>query len=410
MIRFAVFIFLVGFATLVQASAQSRIVGGEISTLGEWPSAVALQISPGGAQHLARLCGGNLIAPNWVLTAAHCLVDEDGVQDAFPADVLVYAGQQNLSQLTLDNEFTVRGVSIHPYFDSQTLDADIALLELSRLQNQPSMQFGINPSAGQSTTVIGWGLTSVDPDTYAPTGGISTKLREVRVPVVSNDDCNNAYFGGITGFMFCAGFAEGGQDSCSGDSGGPIMVQAGGVWSQAGIVSFGDGCAKPGSFGVYTRVARFTDWINNTMNGGDPTEPGITDIRAQSGEDSDAGSSESSGTESNPEGGSSGGEESDAGSSESSGTESNPEGGSGGGEDSDAGSSESSGAESNLEGGSSSGGEESDAGSSESSGTESNPESSSSGSGGGAMLLELFALLLLFGLDGMRRDKLAIRR
>jgi len=299
MIRFAVFILLVGFATFVQASAQSRIVGGEISTLGKWPSAVALQISPGGADHLARLCGGNLIAPNWVLTAAHCLVDEDGVQDAFPADILVYAGQQNLSQLTLDNEFTVRGVSLHPYFKPRTLDADIALLELSRLPNQPSMKFGINPSVGQSAAVVGWGLTSVDPDTYAPTGGISTKLREVRVPVVSNDDCNKSYFGGITEFMFCAGLTEGGKDSCTGDSGGPIMVQAGGVWNQAGIVSFGDGCAKPGSFGVYTRIAKFTDWINNTMNGGDPNVPGITDIKAESGEGSE--------TESTPEVASSGG-------------------------------------------------------------------------------------------------------
>ena len=332
MIRFAVFIRFVGFATVAQAVAQSRIVGGQIASLGVWPSAVALQISPGGADHLARLCGGNLIAPNWVLTAAHCLVDEDGVQDAFPADVLVYAGQQNLSQLTLDNEFTVRGVSIHPFFNSQSLDADIALLELSRLHNQPSMKFGINPSVGQSTTVIGWGLTSIDPDTYAPTGGISTKLREVSVPVVSNDDCNNTYFGGITEFMFCAGFAEGGKDSCTGDSGGPIMVQSGGVWNQAGIVSFGDGCAKPGSFGVYTRVARFTDWINNTMNGVDPSVPGITDIKAQ-GEGDDEGSE-----------------------------------------------------------------------------TESTPEVASSGGGGGAMFLELLALLLLFGLDGMRRDKLTIRR
>jgi len=296
MIRFAVFILFVGFATLSQASVQPRIIGGKPATSGKWPSAVALEIAPGGLS--PRLCGGNLIAPNWVLTAAHCLVDEDGVQDAFPADILVHAGLQKLVLLTdnTDNKFTVRGVSIHPYFNSRTLDADIALLELSTLPGQPSMKFGINPSVGQSATVIGWGLTRVDPETYAPEGGISTELQEVGVPVVSNDDCNNAYYGGITDFMFCAGLAEGGKDSCQGDSGGPIMVQTGGVWNQAGIVSFGDGCAKPRSFGVYTRVARFTDWINNTMNGVDPSDPGITDIKAQSGE-----------VESSPGSGSSGG-------------------------------------------------------------------------------------------------------
>ena len=271
MIRFVVFLLISGFLSLAQAAIQPRIIGGEIAVAGKWPSVVALQI---GQYPQGRFCGGNLIAPNWILTAAHCLVDEDGVQDTFAADIIVAAGLQNLSQVPADKVFSVRSVAIHPFFNGETLDADIALLELSGPTSQPVMAYGVNPFVGASATVVGWGVTEVN-SSYGPVGSVTEKLREVSLPVVSNQDCNNV-LGGITPFMFCAGLVEGGKDSCAGDSGGPLMVQASGGWQQAGIVSFGDGCAKPGRFGVYTRVAMFTGWINNTIAGGDPGDPGVS--------------------------------------------------------------------------------------------------------------------------------------
>ena len=85
------------------------------------------------------------------------------------------------------------------------------------------------------------------------------------MPMVSDPDCDSAYPGRIDqGSMVCAGFPEGGTDTCQGDSGGPMLVPGpGGVWRQAGVTSWGDGCAQPGKYGVYARVAgdKLRAWV-----------------------------------------------------------------------------------------------------------------------------------------------------
>ena len=95
---------------------------------------------------------------------------------------------------------------------------------------------------------------------------LPTKCQFVRVPVISNDDCNDAYDGDITEAMICAGhLGIGGKDACTGDSGGPLVCVYGGKGVITGVVSFGSGCAKPDFPGVYSRVAYVLDWIKENM-------------------------------------------------------------------------------------------------------------------------------------------------
>ncbi|XP_030751742.1 trypsin-7-like [Sitophilus oryzae] len=104
---------------------------------------------------------------------------------------------------------------------------------------------------------VGWGAT-------AQHGHVSTKLREVNVPIISNIDCRKTgYSNRITDNMICAGFPQGQKDSCQGDSGGPLHVINGSIHQIVGIVSWGEGCAQPNYPGVYTRVNRFITWIES---------------------------------------------------------------------------------------------------------------------------------------------------
>ncbi len=249
------------------ASAQGpgegeKIVGGEEATPGAWPWQAFVQ--PGGSA-----CGGSLITTEWVLTAAHCLFDDQG--NLIPADqVTVLLGAHNIAQTEpSQQQFQVTQTIPHPQYDPNTSDNDIALLKLAtaatltdRVQTVALTGPGDAPLAAVGTlaTVTGWGALTE--------GGTSPDvLYQVSVPIVSNQDCNTAYGGGITENMLCAGLQEGGKDSCQGDSGGPLVVPDGAGWKQTGVVSFGQGCAVPGFYGVYARVSQYIDWINSQTGG-----------------------------------------------------------------------------------------------------------------------------------------------
>jgi uncharacterized protein YkwD len=228
------------------------IIGGEEAVPGAWPWMAALL----GEQ----LCGGSLIAPEWVLTAAHCFNGTD------PAQFEVVLGRHALSS----NEGQVHQVAqiiLHPDYDPNTDDSDIALIRLATPSTQtvvplvsPATAHLANP--GVNATVTGWG--NMDPD-----GGqnFPDALQQVTVPIVSNETCNSpqSYNGAITDNMLCAGFATGGFDSCQGDSGGPLVVSnpGGPGWAQAGVVSFGNGCAQANFYGVYARVSMFHTWVES---------------------------------------------------------------------------------------------------------------------------------------------------
>uniref|UniRef100_A0A673HBQ5 Trypsin-like n=1 Tax=Sinocyclocheilus rhinocerous TaxID=307959 RepID=A0A673HBQ5_9TELE len=154
----------------------------------------------------------------------------------------------------------------HPDYYDPTHDNDIALLKLSSsvtftnyIRPVCLAAAGSKYAAGTETWVTGWGALQ--------SGGSSPdKLQEVMIPVVSSSDCDDAYGGGITSNMICAGLLnEGGKDSCQGDSGGPLVTRNGSLWIQSGVVSFGIGCADPRYPGVYARISQYQDWITSTI-------------------------------------------------------------------------------------------------------------------------------------------------
>jgi len=113
------------------------------------------------------------------------------------------------------------------------------------------------PNAGSAVFVTGWGYTKEGSNP-------SETLKQVAVPLQSNEKCVAAYEGNIhEQTQFCAGLDNGGKDACDGDSGGPIVVQdkASGIWKQIGIVSTGTGCARPKLFGIYSKMPAFMDFI-----------------------------------------------------------------------------------------------------------------------------------------------------
>jgi uncharacterized protein YkwD len=236
------------------------IIGGEEAQPGAWPWMAALVNANDPDALNGHFCGGALIAPEWVLTAAHCFNSDDATQ------VDVVLGRHTLSS-NEGQRHSVAQIILHPNYDANTNDSDIALLRLATASAQPTISV-ITPATanlanpGINATVAGWG--NMDPD-----GGqnFPDALQQVTVPIISNETCNSpqSYGGGITDNMLCAGFAAGGQDSCQGDSGGPLMApNAGGNgWVHVGVVSFGNGCAQPNFYGVYARVSMFHAWVES---------------------------------------------------------------------------------------------------------------------------------------------------
>jgi secreted trypsin-like serine protease len=245
----------------------SRIVGGRDAQAGEVPWQVALVANGATNNYQAQFCGGTVIDPIWILTAAHCL------QGTNSQDVKIVAGVVSLTQDS-GQERTVTQIIIHPNYNADTSENDIALLRLSspldmtdpnvravRYATPADADAGLT-DAGVMATISGWGNQS-------STGQVTTPILQVaQVPIVSNQDANIAYQGAITEVMLAAGFLEeGGVDTCQGDSGGPLVVEDGaGNWIVAGVVSFGEGCALPDFPGIYTRVSMFADWIAQNVN------------------------------------------------------------------------------------------------------------------------------------------------
>ncbi|XP_063984761.1 proclotting enzyme-like isoform X2 [Diachasmimorpha longicaudata] len=252
----------------VRNAGKFRVVGGEEALPGRWPWMAAIFLR--GTRKTEFWCGGSLIGPRHILTAAHCT--RDMRQRPFAArQFTVRLGDIDLER---DDEpsspetYEVRAVHAHNKFSRVGYYNDIAILELSRSVRKtpyvrpiclPQGRYLSEVFAGTRPTVVGWGTTYYG-------GKESTVQRQAVLPVWRNEDCNAAYFQPITGNFLCAGYSQGGKDACQGDSGGPLMLRAEGKWMQIGIVSFGNKCGEPGYPGVYTRVTSYADWIKTNVN------------------------------------------------------------------------------------------------------------------------------------------------
>lgn len=151
-------------------------------------------------------------------------------------------------------------MTIHPNYSGINYDAAIIKLATpiptsSTISYARLPASGSDPSAGTQATVAGWGATREN-------GSASSRLLKVTVPVVSRASCQAVYGSQVTTQMWCAGTAAGGKDSCQGDSGGPIVDPSG---TLIGLVSWGNGCARPGVPGVYARVGNFISFINSNL-------------------------------------------------------------------------------------------------------------------------------------------------
>merc|ERR1712121_382477 len=237
------------------ARGGGRIVGGTEAYPGEFPHQIALL---GGGVGGSLMCGGSLVAADRVITAGHCC---DG-QSASRLGVRV--GSQNLYEDDEDQaDIAVTKVILHEDYDDWTISNDICILELggsADLSSQYIDTISLPASmaeydAGTICPVTGWGTTSEG-------GSLGRVLQKVDVPVVSDADCRDSYgSSSVYDSMICAGFPQGGKDSCQGESGGPFMCGN----ELSGIVSWGYGCAEPGYPGVYTQTSYFVDWLNANM-------------------------------------------------------------------------------------------------------------------------------------------------
>ncbi|XP_070803491.1 transmembrane protease serine 6 [Pituophis catenifer annectens] len=243
----------------VQEAGTHRIIGGAHSVEGEWPWQASLQVR---GHHL---CGGTLIADRWVITAAHCFQEDSHVS---PTVWTVYLGKHFLN-VSSHNEvsFKVNRILQHPYYEEDSHDYDVALLQLDHpviysafIQPVclPASSHLFEP--GLLCWVTGWGA--------AKEGGPTSKiLQKVDVQLVQQDICSEAYHYQVSPRMLCAGYHEGKKDSCQGDSGGPLVCQeVSGKWFLAGVVSWGMGCARPNNYGVYTRITSVKEWMKQTMS------------------------------------------------------------------------------------------------------------------------------------------------
>ncbi|XP_043512078.1 serine protease nudel-like isoform X2 [Frieseomelitta varia] len=242
--------------------SQLRVVGGRASHPKAWPFLVAVY------KEGIFYCGGVILSELWVLTAAHCLDGYAGQYFEIQAGVLRRNSFSPMSQFR-----RARYMILHSQYDPRSMRNDIAMIMLDdplRFNRwvRPICLPGPDllgpmwrnkPEPNSTCIAIGWGAVK-------EFGENPDHLREVEVPILASckyeDDRNDA--------VICAGYPQGGRDACQGDSGGPLLCRnpySESQWYVAGVISHGEGCARPNDPGAYTRVSYFVDWIREISSG-----------------------------------------------------------------------------------------------------------------------------------------------
>lgn len=292
-------------AEIIQPGDTDRVFGGREVPDGRYPFQVALLKTDSlsddpESQYSSQFCGGTLIAPTWVLTAAHCM-RSDGNPLA-PHAFVVLTGSTDLEA---GRRVAPKSIFVDQAYDENSMDHDVALVELTAPVDAQPVTLG-TPGAATHAVVVGWGMTE---DEKYP-----RHLLETDIDLVASRECNigiKAIYAAavkstvadlakqyrlkpgegdriadelaaglvdpLTDAMLCAGIKAGGRDSCYGDSGGPLLATVAGKPVQVGIVSWGEGpansevkCGHADVYGVYSRIDSFRDWIDSHIHGATP--------------------------------------------------------------------------------------------------------------------------------------------